>query len=741
MSGTRKRGLEVLVSCEQKERMKVPEVEISIMKDGDSEGDSGFVTPDSTTKERVSRFIEGEDVLSHGKDGLFYLGIIVVVDHENERCLVQFEDSTAHWSLYKDITKLKLPESDDLCVICKSSKSWDTNEIVLCYICEQGYHQDCLQPRIGKEYCEPESQWECPRCASHSAMEKEERKKSRENSPRKPRTRPHQQPKSEENAKVTLTYDLKSLTWDQGHKSNREQTYCYCGGPGEWYNRMLQCQRCKQWFHEACVECLHLPLLYGDRFYVFVCALCNEGTEFLHRLDVKWVDIVHLSIFNLTLQDSKTYFEYEDSITTWINDNWEFLQAPLGLQKRKVSERKHEVLRVLEGNRPRFKSGREIKKKTSIWGLRARVPPPVPMITLPSMGPITEDSIKHIVIRNKKTRSADSPPIPRRYKLTEDKQEEVDDALNRFSPAKKRPLSPNALDQEEDSPRSSIARRKRKRELDILMEDKKAKKMIEEVGSVKEGSLNGSHSANKRKRGRPPKDLQLIKSDDLRDIKQKRAQRLLKEALNQGKGVRPITKVGLGSFTPNSITPGDTSGDETSSHGTLDSFIPPPSDFEGRNNPFLNLDSLSYGMPVVRPLKRKLNESDIRIGKNGEVKRRRFRRKCDRAKFLLLLQNGSLNVNGMNGIRLNGTNSIKNCVDYALSGRLNSCSKMDECSDGGEEVGETGFSFSDLKSTVNNYFGAANRIANGEKFHVLAKRVTVEDKVQYLIEWDSPSSS
>lgn len=67
------------------------------------------------------------------------------VDSENERCLVQFEDSTAHWSLYKDLTKLKLPESDDLCVICKSSKSWDTNEIVLCHICEQGYHQDCLQ--------------------------------------------------------------------------------------------------------------------------------------------------------------------------------------------------------------------------------------------------------------------------------------------------------------------------------------------------------------------------------------------------------------------------------------------------------------------------------------------------------------------------------------------------------------------------------------------------------------------
>lgn len=52
---------------------------VGLPQDGDSEGDSGFVTPDSTTKEKVSRFIEGEDVLSHGKDGLFYLGVIVVV--------------------------------------------------------------------------------------------------------------------------------------------------------------------------------------------------------------------------------------------------------------------------------------------------------------------------------------------------------------------------------------------------------------------------------------------------------------------------------------------------------------------------------------------------------------------------------------------------------------------------------------------------------------------------------------
>ena len=60
---------------------------------------------------------------------------------------------------------------------------------------------------------------------------------------------------------------------------------------------------------------------------MFVCALCNDGLEFVHRLDVRWVDVIHLALFNLTLQDSKTYFPLNDTIIPWINDNWEFLQA------------------------------------------------------------------------------------------------------------------------------------------------------------------------------------------------------------------------------------------------------------------------------------------------------------------------------------------------------------------------------------------------------------------------------
>lgn len=113
----------------------------------------------------------------------------------------------------------------------------------------------------------------------------------------------------------------------------------------------------------------------------------------------------------------------------------------------------------------------------------------------------------------------------------------------------------------------------------------------------------------------------------------------------------------------------DSSGDDTSSRGTLDSIIPPPANFQGKNNPFhlhantksskgsfsitnklFNRHSLSKMnsaaagstmknlrislpaslnpviTPVIKPLKRQLSEKDLVIGPNGEIKRKKNRK-------------------------------------------------------------------------------------------------------------------
>lgn len=55
----------------------------------------------------------------------------------------------------------------------------------------------------------------------------------------------------------------------------------------------------------------------------------------------------------------------------------------------------------------------------------------------------------------------------------------------------------------------------------------------------------------------------------------------------------------------------------------------------------------------------------------------------------------------------------------------------------GGSVSET---LSDLHTSMNMYFsGVANRTANGERFVIKGKRVSLDGRVQYLIEWEGVS--
>lgn len=71
--------------------------------------------------------------------------------------------------------------------------------------------------------------------------------------------------------------------------------------------------------------------------------MCNHGKEFVRRLEMKWVDLVHLMLYNLTVYNAKKYYDLDTVIIPYANDNWYTLQLPprvkvlyfIGLQSMK----------------------------------------------------------------------------------------------------------------------------------------------------------------------------------------------------------------------------------------------------------------------------------------------------------------------------------------------------------------------------------------------------------------------
>lgn len=167
---------------------------------------------------------------------------------------------------------------------------------------------------------------------------------------------------------------------------------CRCGAPGDCNQNMLCCSKCKQWYHEKCLKCLSMPMFLGDRFFILVCALCNAGSECLARIEMHWHEIVHLVLYHLTTHQKKKYVELNKTLMPYIYDNWERLQliGPIASSTPEIIRNK--VIHTLETKRTKFKSGKEVKKKKTMWSLRDRAPPESPDVTI-STARIKKDAI------------------------------------------------------------------------------------------------------------------------------------------------------------------------------------------------------------------------------------------------------------------------------------------------------------------------------------------------------------
>ncbi|XP_053823774.1 PHD finger protein 1 isoform X16 [Vidua chalybeata] len=304
---------------------------------------------------------EGQDVLARWTDGLLYLGIVKKVDAARRGCLIQFEDNSQFFVLWKDISPAAEPGDDPSCCVCAGNSRNPENSLVRCGKCGHAYHQRChVPPPPGGA-----APWSCRRCVFAVATK------------RGGALRRGPQARAMLRMKSVLPYALGALDWDPPHLHNLQHCYCYCGGPGHWNLKMLQCRRCRQWFHEACTQCLRRPLLYGDRFYIFECSVCRGGAESVRRLPLRWVDVAHLLLYHLSVRCRRKYFDLEREILPFANANWDaLLLGQLAATPR--SERYGRLLGALSTHKDRFVSGREMKKRKGLFGLHSRAPPPLP---------------------------------------------------------------------------------------------------------------------------------------------------------------------------------------------------------------------------------------------------------------------------------------------------------------------------------------------------------------------------
>ncbi|KAM7342071.1 polycomb protein Pcl isoform 2-T3 [Cochliomyia hominivorax] len=330
-------------------------------------------------------FVNGDDVFIKRHDDRFYLG--TVIDTARNQFLVRFDDKTEVWCDPEQMRKFgnsstNSNASEDqksvdqpMCVACKRSRP--DSQVEICERCGRGYHRKCTSETApGSEI------WQCKRCAKPMKLEDTSKFSSTEG----------EGEETESENCLQLHYNLESLTWDEKHRMNEEQIYCYCGKSGKFDNNMLQCWRCLNWYHTHCTQKFRGNFLRGDCFFVFCCSVCNDGEEYLRRLQANWLDIVHLILYNLsTLKKHHKYHHLHKDINTYVLEKRKLLPIPKDWISMSEKEFLDKIKLTLMENSETFICGKEVKRDANSFALRYVEPPEIKKIPISPHDIINDD--------------------------------------------------------------------------------------------------------------------------------------------------------------------------------------------------------------------------------------------------------------------------------------------------------------------------------------------------------------
>jgi len=231
---------------------------------------------------------------------------------------------------------------------------------------------------------------------------------------------------------------------------------------------MLQCYKCLQWFHEACVKCLDHPIMNGDRFFIFACKVCNKK-EYIKRLPLRWVDVVHLVLYNITIVRKTKYFDLCEDILPFFNKHKNSLR--LGELEYEACTRHQLSARVEETlvhNSRKFQCDRRKSQQSNrkLFRLRRRYAPLPPSVQIPRCDVIDEDLIETLNLRHGSQHMVMAPTPPTQSAVssceTSDNNQKINKKLvRRRRESRQDPDYSNTSDSQDSSCETPSFRRQR----------------------------------------------------------------------------------------------------------------------------------------------------------------------------------------------------------------------------------------------------------------------------------------